>query len=100
MALIPVHFTIAQQFKIDNSAVTAIAPGALLRLTADANSEAVVSAANTTSGVVGLAADGFRTETLSPPASGYAANIVVGADGNTTTRSTNKLNELYRETSG
>ena len=98
MALIPVYFTVAGQFQIDNSSATAIAPGTLMKLTADANDDAFVDIANTTSGVVGVAADGFRTELLSPPASGYAADIITGSNGNTTTRSQNRISDLFRET--
>ena len=98
MALIPVYFTVAGQFKIDNSATTPIAPGTLLSLTEGGDGEAYVSKASTSSGVVGVAGDGFRTELLSPPASGYAADIVIGSNGNTTTRSQNRLSDLFRET--
>ena len=100
MALIPVHFSHAPQFPINNSSLTPIPPGQLLKLNVDANGNPQVSAASTTSGVVGLAADGFLTQNITPPASGYAADLVTGANGNTTTRSTNRINDLYRDTAG
>ncbi len=100
MALIPVYFTISGQYLIDNSSGTAIAPGTLLTLTADANNEATVAKSSATTMVIGVAADGFRTELLNPPASGYAGDIITGAYGNTTTRSTNRINDLYRDTAG
>jgi hypothetical protein len=100
MALIPVHFTIAGQWNFDNSSATAVAPGTCLKPTADADEVVYVSTASATSAVVGVAADGFRTETIDPPASGYADDIVVGADGNTTTRTQNRISDLYRETAG
>lgn len=101
--LIPTFFTVSGQFKIDNTSTTPIAPGCPLALGQNSDGESVVEIADgatTTKPVIGLAADGYLTEALTPPASGYAADIVTGAYGNATVRSTNRINDLYKETRG
>jgi hypothetical protein len=97
MALIPVYFTIAGSFQFDNSSATPVAPGTLMKLTAGAGDAAYVAAANTTSGVVGVAADAFLSNMLNPPASGYAADIVINSQGDTT-RSQDRISDLFKET--
>ncbi len=93
--LIPVHFSVATQFKIDNSSGTAILAGTLLRLTA-VGDDSFVAKANATSTVVGVAADSFKLDAAAS-ASGYAADITINSAGDTT-RSQNRISDLYKET--
>ena len=111
--LIPVHFSIAGQFKFlntydgtDDDGVTAnkmILPGTLVTLVANPQTYAGVTINNSyvkraAAGdyVVGLAGDAFKSD-LAASAYGYAADIVVNGAGDTM-RSQNRISDMYKET--
>jgi len=101
MALIPVYFSVANYFRIDNASTTPIPPGTVMSLSVlDASLDSFVEICNGVTSPIGVAADAFLSEFMNPPASGYAADIVTGAFGNSTTRSTNRINDLFMETRG
>ena len=96
--LIPVYFTVAGQFKMNNATPTAIAAGQCLKLNEDGNLDVFVSVANATDNVVGIAGDTFKLDSPAS-ASGYAADVVINAGGDTT-RSQNRISDMYKETLG
>lgn len=98
MALIPVYFTVAGMFPIDNSSATAIDPGTCLTLVADVNGDPQVRIADADDIVIGIAGDGYKLDSLTNPVN-YAADIVINAQGDTT-RSQDRINDLYKETLG
>jgi hypothetical protein len=111
--LIPVHFTIAGNFPFDNTSsgpnyTAGVAAGQPLTVYSNAQvyqgityNKAYVKACSSLSNIViGLAGDGFRTDVIAAAAgaaAGYAANIVISGNGDTTL-SQNRISDLYKET--
>jgi len=98
--LVPVHFTVAGQFKINNAtSQPAIVQGTLLTLGAVGDESYVEAVNNTADYVVGVAGDNFRFDQAATKHLGYAADIVINSAGDTT-RSMNRINDLYKDTLG
>lgn len=110
MALIPVHFTIAQSLRVDNASATPIPQGSVLTVTGfDSDDVPLCALAAKTDAVIGLAGDNYmfnvnesttaHTVGITSNDLAYAADIVVSAHGETT-RSMNRINDLYKDTLG